>query len=209
MGIIQDNLRRFFSDKLIKKCCISKRREEFLHGRKYFLGVDIARMGEDESTFEIIDRTDRENLIQVENEQTKHTLTTDTTERIINLNKSYNFKQIFIDDGGMGVGVFDQLLKNNKTKRKVMAINSSSRPLDREEKKKKRTLKEDIYNNLLALMEQGKIKLLDDDELQASLRSVQFEYIDNKLHVWGNYTHIAEGLIRAAWCSKDKTLNIW
>jgi len=37
---------------------------------------------------------------------------------------------------------------------------------------------------------------------------VQFEYADDKtLKIFGRYTHIAEGLIRAAFCSKDKSLN--
>ena len=78
---------------------------------------------------------------QVENQITKKTLTTETTAHIIGLENLYNFKQIFIDDGGMGVGVFDQLLDTEATRRKTVAINNMARPLDREEKKKKRVKK--------------------------------------------------------------------
>ena len=209
LGEFVDELRQFFPDDLIKACQKAKRRNQILPGRNYFLGVDIARMGEDESTFEIIDRTERKNLIQVENLITKHTLTTETTKMILNLEKQYHFKQIFVDDGGMGVGVFDQLLTEETTKRKVIAINNASRPLTREEKKKKRAIKEDIYNNLLALMERGEIQLLDDDEIFMSLKSIQYEYENGKLKVFGNYAHITDGLVRAAWCSKDKSLNIF
>ena len=62
------------------------------------------------------------------------------------------------------------------------------------------------------LMETGKIKLLDDDNLFQSLKSVQYCYTNDSLgtrhlKLFGSYTHIAEGLIRAAWCVKYKDLN--
>ena len=59
-------------------------------------------------------------------------------------------------------------------------------------------------------METGKIKLLDDDEVKASLKSIQAEHDKDtgKLKIWGSYSHIAEGLVRAAECYKDKSLNI-
>lgn len=204
-----DELRQFFPDELIRKVMILKRRKNILPNRDYYLGVDIARMGEDESTFEIIHRREDDLLQQVENITTKHTLTTQTTKIILKLEEQYQFKQIFIDDGGMGVGVFDQLLDTDETKGKTIAINNSFRPLDREEKKRKRTLKADLYNNLLRLMETDMIQLLDDDEIYMSLKSVQFEYDGESLRIFGNYTHIAEGIIRAAWAGKDKSLNIW
>lgn len=210
LALFLDDLRRLFPDHLINKCMTAKRRKIVIPGRRYYLGVDIARMGKDESTFEIIDRTDRDHLIHVESIITKRTLTTETTKLILQLENKYHFKQIFVDDGGMGVGVFDQLLSDNRTKRKTIAINNTSRPLDSNDKQKKRASKEDIFLNLLTLMEQGKISLLDDDELALSLKCVQFEYIrgkgENKLRFFGNYMHIVDGLVRASWCSADKSL---
>lgn len=211
LGKILADLRQVFPDELIRECMVLNRRFSMSRrgSERYFLGVDVARMGEDESTFEIVDRINKKCLEQVENEITTKTLTTATTERILTLNRKYNFKQIFIDDGGMGVGVFDQLLTENSTKRKVVAINNLARPLDREEKQKKKILKEDLYNNLLGLMERKEIKLLKDDEIFQSLKSVQFEIKNGRVKYHGNYTHIAEGLIRAAWCVTDKGLNIY
>ena len=51
-------------------------------------------------------------------------------------------------------------------------------------------------------MERGAIKLLNDDDVIASLRSIQYEYVvkegqQTKLRIFGAYTHITEGLIRA------------
>lgn len=214
MGEFVDSLRQFFPDELILRCMTETRRESIERNKVYFMGCDIARLGEDEGTFEILDRTQRDLLVQVENIVTTKKRLNETTDEILRLDKLYKFRAIYIDDGGIGVGVFDYLLEHEQTKRKVVAINNKSRPLDRDETYKKKILKEDLYNNLLMLMEQGKIKLLKDDEIYQSLKSVQYEYIveagsNTKFHIFGNYTHIAEGLIRAAWCVKDKSLNIW
>ena len=64
-------------------------------------------------------------------------------------------------------------------------------------------------------MEHGEILLLDDDNLQNSLRSVQYEFImqdgqATKMRIFGSYTHITEGLIRAAWLAKkEKSKNFF
>ena len=108
------------------------------------------------------------------------------------------------------MGVFDILMEHQQTKRKTEALNNASRSLDNEDKRKKKILKEDLYTNLLRLMEQGRIDLFDDENLYLSLVSVQYEITKDKtLKIFGRYTHIAEALIRAAWCMKDKHLNIY
>ena len=212
LGEFIDEFRQFFSDDLIKACCTGKRPEKFESG-DYFLGVDVAGMGEDQSTFEIIKRISRRNLIQVENLFTTKTRTTDTTDEIKRLNNLYHFRRIYIDDAGMGIGVLDQLLLDSKTKFKVMGLSNVRRSTDAEEGETK-TQKEDLYQNLLCLMERGEVVLLDDDEVKASLKSVQFEYTDDRhgkrvLKINGMDDHIAEGLNRGCWCSKDKDLNIF
>ena len=217
LGLFLDELRQYFPDELIERVCSIKRRETILKNRDYSLGVDIARMGDDASTFEIIDKISEKNLVQVENIVTRKTRTTQTEDRIYQLNRQYDsIKHIYIDagSGSLGVGVFDHLLDNPETKRKVVAINNRARPLDREGKKKTKLLKEDLYDNLLSLMERGYIKLLDDEDIRVSLKSVQYEFLKKEMgftqmRIFGNDTHIAEGLIRAAWCVKDKALNIW
>ena len=205
-----DDLRRLFSDEVIERTLTLKRKEIILQ-RDYFLGVDIARMGEDEGTFEIIQKIDRENLQQVESIVTKKKLTTETFDRICQLNKMWNFRKIGIDagSGSLGVGILDFLLREPNVRRKVIALNNLSRNLDYDEKRRRGLLKEDMYFNLLALMEKGKIKLLKDDELALSLRSVQYEYVmkegqPTKIRIFGNYTHIVEGLVRAVWLANQK-----
>jgi len=211
-----DEIKRFFSEEWIKSVCTQERRETILKDRDYFLGCDISAMGKDETTFEIIDGTDRENLIQIENITTTRQLTTQTTKKILDLNRLYNFNKIGVDDAGVGFGVFSELLEAEETRKKVEAINNASRPLDDdpEHPQRKKILKEDLYWNLRTLGEKGKIKLLKDDELLLSLASVQHENIiksgeKTKYRIFGNYTHIVEGINRSVWVAKNKHLNIY
>jgi len=210
-----DELRQWFPTDLINELMVL---EPNILVRKsaYFLGVDFAGYGGDENAFVVVERLSKDVLRMVEivttnSEQIKYNMTGDTIDRIINLDKKYNFKKIYVDDGGMGSPIFDVLLQTNNVKRKVEAINNSRRSLDRDDKRKKTLMKEDLYSNLLRLMEQHKIELLKSSELALSLKSVQYEFDDDsgRLKIFGEYTHICEGLIRAAWCIKDKSLNIY
>lgn len=214
LGEFDEGLHRWFSDDLISNTCILKRRDSIVKDTNYYMGCDIARMGEDEGTFEIIDRISENKLIHIENIITRKKLTNETEDNVWMLDNKYDFNNIFIDAGSgtLGVSVYDHLLADDRTRDKVVAINNAQRPLDKEERKKVKILKEDLYDNLRALMEQGKIKLLDDEEVRASLQSIQYEYEmkdgePTRVKIWGDYSHITEGLIRAAWCVKYKDLN--
>ena len=212
LGEFVDELRRFFSTELIQSCMHKKGEMPFPKSNyKNYLGVDVARMGRDDSVlFSVAEY--KGTLYQIEMEVTSKTRLTETTRMIINANHKHNYKKIFIDDGGMGVGVFDPLLEHPETKRKVIPINNSSRGLDcdRGDGRKKKLLKEDLYNNLLSLMEQGRIKLRNDPDIALSLKSIQAEYTEaGKMKIFGSYSHITEALIRAAWCLKTKSLNIY
>ena len=215
LGEFLDDALQFFTEELILKCCILPRNSSgsILSSPEisYFLGVDIARMGEDDSTFEILKYINSKLIEQVANIITSKTMLTDTEDKIIELNNLYNFKRkgIGIDDAGLGAGVYDHLLRNNKLKWKIVGLSNARKSIDPDDRQKK-LLKEDKYYNLKILMERGEIKLLDDDEVKASLRSVHGEHdkITGRLKIWGSDDHIAEGLIRAAWCAKNKGLNI-
>ncbi|MAF42688.1 MAG: hypothetical protein CMI54_00775 [Parcubacteria group bacterium] len=209
LGEFVDELLQFFPTELIEKVMILQKETPPNPIGKNFLGVDVARMGGDETVLLSLQMNGRHNKLKMTDlEISKNTYLTETVRRIKNADNKNKYNKIYIDDGGLGVGVFDPLLEDNQTKRKVVAINNASRSIDREEKRK-RLLKEDLYNNLLVLMERGQIQLWKDADIMLSLKSVQCEYNNGKLKIFGRYTHIAEALIRAAWCTKDKRLNIW
>lgn len=171
----------------------------------YFLGMDIARLGEDATTFECLDATDTENVQQVFRIVTKKQLITETARKAIKLDEKWDFNKIGIDDGGMGVGVLDILLDNTSTEDKIIGLNNAKRDIDAEEGHKP-LLKEDMYNYLLVGGEQGKIHLINNDELIASFKSIQWEFTNNKTRISGNDAHEAEGVIRAYYLTKDKLL---
>jgi hypothetical protein len=202
-----DQVRSLFNEELIAQICVLKRRRSIIQDRTYYLGSDIAGYGKDETTHEILDRISEDCIEQVENEIAIRKLTTETSDRIQQLNIMYDFRQIGIDDNGLGFGVFSELMSDDRTKRKTQALNNTSRFLDNDGTQKKKILKEEMYLNLQILMERKKIKLLDDDEIKASLSSVQ---VDEQNNIFASYGHIVEGLIRAAWlCTKDKHLNLY
>ena len=199
---------QLFPDALIHKCMTLKRPETINAAGVYYLGVDVARMGGDEITYEILEQRDdflhhRENIIR------KYQRTPKTIGKILKLEELYRFNRLYIDDGGLGGPVFDHLLTEPTTKRKVVAINNASRPLDRDAKRNKKLLKEDLYLNLLKLMELGKIKLLDDSEIFTSFKSIVIEHSDGRTKIYGRYSHIVEGLIRAAWCVRERRLKLY
>jgi hypothetical protein len=206
LGEFIDELRQFFPTELIKeRMTLNEKREGT---GEYFLGVDVARMGGDESVL-IAVRRNGEQLEMVEMIIKEKVYLTEIIRLIKELDRRWNFKKMYIDDGGLGVGVFDPLLEDEQTRRKVVAINNSSRLIDNNGEKSKRLLKEDLYTNLLQIMEAKKIDLFKEPEIMMSLKSIQAEYEDGKLKIFGSYSHIAEALIRAAWCNRDKSLNIW
>jgi len=215
LGVAMLDMSRFFSDDLITKTCILKRRNNIIPHRKYYVGVDVSALGDDETTLEIIDKLPKDYIEQVENLVTNRVYTTDTSERLIFLHSLYKFKKMGIDSSGVGFGVFSELLNESKTKSRTVAMEALKRPLDDDGERSKTILKEQMYFRLLALMEKGKIKLLDDQNLIESLKSISFKLIlkpgqATRHEIEGNYSHIAEGLVRAVFlASEDKTLELW
>ena len=207
LGEFVGGIQRYFEDYLIESSCTLENHNP--KGDK-FMGIDIARMGGDETVLTSIDRINRKNLYQFDLTIPDPQTLTDTARLIIHKDKNINHKKIYIDDGGLGVGVFDILREDFQTKRKIIAINNAKRLINKENNKdrKKPLMKEALYANLKNLMENKNINLLDNAAVRQSLRSIQMDYGDGKLKIYGNYSHIAEALIRAAWCMKDKTLNI-
>ena len=210
LAIFTDELRRLFDDDLINKICIKKRGERFIINShsKYYIGVDVAGLGDDECSYEVLEKQQDKLIVQKENLVEKRNFTTDTSRKVIELNRIFKFSKIGVDDGGVGFGVFSELMNNDETKRKTEPLNNASRAkkYDVDDKERIKLLKEEMYYNLLVLMENKKIYLLDDSELKASLASIQ----EDEGRIYGSYSHIAEGLIRAAWLAeKDKTLNIY
>jgi hypothetical protein len=205
LAMFIDELYQFFSDEWIEEVCCLKKEGKINTGGKNYLGVDVGGFGKDVSAFVEVEEFNkkieqREGLIE------PHNKTTETTKTILKLDLKFKNKKIGVDDGGIGFGVYCELLDNDKTKRKTLALNNASRQTDSKGEKSKKLLKEEMYMNLKMLGEQKRLKLFNDDELRASLASIQYE--GDK--IFGSDSHYTEAAMRACWLAEQgKDLNIF
>lgn len=211
LGLFVGGIQRFISDELIDSMCVVSKHTPI---EDKFQGIDIARLGGDETVLISVDRIQRRKLIQFDMEIPEGQTLTDTARLIIHKDKAIKHKKIFMDDGGLGVGVYDLLYEDRQTKNKVIGLNNASREIERTWNKgkikirKKTLLGVDMAINFKMLAERGKIRLFDNPNIRQSLRSMQCDDSEGVLRIYGNYDHIFEALKRATWCMKDKTLNI-
>jgi len=211
-----DDIKQLFPDEVIIRCMTIPRSPLSQSGQVFsspeltsganYLGVDVGGMGDDPSIFFSLRKYSKTRCEQIDMEKTERTRITDVIDKIKTCEMRYRYHKVYIDDGGIGVGVFDSLLADSKFKYKVISINNASRELDDEGNKKARLMKIDLYMNLLGIMERGEIALWKDSEIFNSLKSIQIENDDGKTTIHGKDTHIAEALARAAYCMKEKSL---
>lgn len=206
---------QFFATALLKKQMTFiewNNKEDRKPGARYYLGLDIARYGGDENAFVICELFENKLKI-VKCITTDRVSTTDTIGRVEVYDREYRFNKIFVDDSGVGGAVTDVLI--DRLGRKVMGLNNASKRFEIQgEEKKRGILKEDLYSNALMLLETGKLELIADLDLLRSLKSVVFKYGESthgarNVKIYGAYTHLAEGMVRACWCLKEKGLELF
>jgi len=206
LGEFIDEFREYFTQEWIDNVCVLEK--ENVKGN-HTLGIDVARLGKDETTFEVfkIGKV----IKQVENIFLNKTLGHEIESKIRQLKNIYNLdrKSIGFDSAGVGGGTFDYIIRDPELKRCMVALENATRPIDAYGNKKK-LLKEHMYKCLKDMGERGELKLLKDEAVIQSLKSIQFEFKDNgEIKFWGVYDHITEGIIRGVWLAKDKSLNIY
>lgn len=215
LGEFTDDMSQFFKNELIKDSCSILEWEydkDYKKHNRYYLGVDFAGYGGDENAF-VVCEMEGEQLRIVKCWTTERVSATDTIGRIIEYNSKYNFNKIFVDDGGLGSPITDIL--QDRLGRKVVGLNNASKRIEVQgEEKNRGILKEDLYSNALTLMEQGKLQIIRDLDIIRSLKSITFSYGDNisslkKLHIYGNYAHLTEALVRSCWCTKERGLRLF
>ncbi len=215
LGMFVGGIQRFLSDNLVDETLTINPKEPYTPTGDKFQGIDIARKGGDEIVLTSFDRIQRKTLRQIDMEIPEGQTLTDTARLIIHKDRQINHKKIYMDDGGMGVGVFDILYEDPQTKGKVEGLNNASREIEKvinqgkTKIRKKTLLGEDMAINLKILMEQGRIKLFNDPKIRQSLRSMQYDMSEGKLKIYGNFDHIFESIKRGAYCMKNKSLRIY
>jgi len=207
--------RQFYGDAWIEKVCHVDENQITPKGGKNYGGFDLARMGGDSFTSEIVKKINKKNITQIDHYTRKMLLTTDNEDLIIEYTRKWNCRQSGIDAGSgtLGVSIYDHLQKINDIKRRIIAMNNREISIDQEEGKQ-RLFNEDMHDNLRALGERGELHLFNRDDIKASFRSVRWDKVQDAHGLWkvkisGKNTHIVEGIMRASeLASKDESLNI-
>lgn len=183
----------YFSRELIESCIEEYSIPEAINRKySYYLGVDFARMGTDESIF--VPLMSFGGGLRVNDLiETKHKLLTDAIGRIINMENEYNFVKALLDETGLGSGPTDVL--KEKLGYKVNGIHFTVKS------------KQDMYSNLHKLMSQGKIKFPNHKKLIFQLMDLRYEVMSNgdlKLHHSDKgHDDYPDALALACWAAKE------
>ncbi len=217
LGIAALDKRQFYSDDWIDKVCHVNQKTQIVPKEGYFFGgFDLARMGGDAFTSEIIKRISEENFTQVDHYTRRLLLTTKNEELIMEYTRKWDCTQSGIDAGSgtLGVSIYDHLQKVDDMKRRIIAMNNRMISVNQEDGKQ-RLYNEDMHDNLRAMGERGELHFYNLPEIKASFRSVRWDLVKDthglhKVRISGRDTHIVEGLKRAAELAKKAKINkVW
>jgi phage FluMu gp28-like protein len=196
-GEFIEDMDAYFPYDLINQCIdkdVLWHRYTPLAGKIYYIGADIARLGQDSTCLVVIEvdslmKTTFAKVVQIIELQ-KCTMDI-VIDKIVDVYKHYSPKRVFIDETGLGAGVSDLLGKKFNQIRLITGTQINKFPKSYEYGDKiigvKFTIqsKLDMFSNLKVLMEQGRIKLPNHPKLVAQLRDLRYETTENmniKLH---------------------------
>ncbi len=219
LAMFMEELKIFFTEEWITKVCRAKlpspeEAKEILESGDRYAGHDLARMGGDSFTAEIMWKQRNGKVRHIDHYSEKKLLTTRNEDLIKLYSNKWNCRQSGIDAGAgsLGVSILDHLINDPEFRNKIVAMNNRSVVTDRDGKTQ-RLFKEDLYDNLRAMGDHDEIELLDIEAVKHSLRSVQIEITKDlhelpKVRIYGEDAHIVEGITRAAQLAKEKSSNI-
>lgn len=212
LGQFVDEFQQLFPTKLIKDRMTFIRwifKEHYNKNLSYYLGGDLAGPGIDTNAFVILEMEDLKKVRIVTAEEDDEKNTAITRAKLELMDEAYNFKRMFLDSGGFGCGVVDEL--KERLGRKVIGLDNAKKSLDKEGRTGK-IFKEDLYSNARVLMEKNppEIDIINNHGLLKSLRAITFEHTaDKNLKIFGKGSHLAEAFVRACWAVKSKGLNLY
>ena len=207
--------RQFYSDAWIDQVCSMDPDMKVINAGTNFGGFDLARMGGDQFTAEILKKISEKQVFQIDHYTRSLLLTTDNEDLVREYTNKWDCHQSGIDAGSgtLGVSIYDHLQKEDDMKKRIIAMNNRQISVNNEEGKQ-RLFNEDMHDNLRSMGEKQQIKLFNGEDVKASFRSVQWDLQKdkhgvNKIRIYGRFTHIVEGIMRAAYLSQQyKELNM-
>lgn len=156
----------YFSWELIQSCIDETIPQlEFRDHPKheYYLGLDVARLGQDMSVFIISEKSWNDGKIRIVKVlEIEHQLINQAIGRAKYLNDKFKFNKIFIDETGLGSGVVDGL--KEQVGPAVQGITFTVEE------------KENLYSNLKMQMEKGNLKYPKHKKMLAEMQDLRYEY---------------------------------
>ncbi len=130
---------------------------------RYYMGVDVARTGRDETVYTIVGVDDEDVVYLEEVESESQSNVVDVAGRIKEFVRRYNLETIYIDETGLGGGLVDLSREQGSPVRGVIF-----------------TLQEkaEMYKNLRLLFENHKIKLKQINKMVYQLSYLRREYTE-------------------------------
>ena len=130
---------------------------------RYYMGVDIARTGMDETVYTLIGVDEEDNVFVESAEAESQSNVVDVAGRIGDLVTQYRIETVFVDETGLGGGLVDLGRSNGLPMRGVIFSVQE---------------KAEMYKNLRLLFENHRIKLKDINKLVYQLSYLRREYTE-------------------------------
>jgi hypothetical protein len=138
------------------------------------MAIDVARYGDDETVFSVIEKVSPINFIQIHQETWRNHSLMETVGKTLDLKRQLLVDLLVVDDAGLGGGVTDRL---RELKYKIQAFNgagASPNPAYL-------NARCDAFFNLKDMIDRQQIKIMNDFELQEQLLSIKIKYRSNEL----------------------------
>ena len=143
-----------------------KRTTEINHDEIPFMGVDIARFGDDKTVIIV-----RRGSKVVHIEELRKSDLAETTGVVLNFAKEHKVRNINVDEVGVGAGVLDNLKQDRRFNAK--GINGGMRADNPE---KYLNLRAQLFDGLRQRFADGDISIPNDPELISQLASITYKY---------------------------------
>jgi|TARA_R110000824_G_scaffold8714_4_gene39435 hypothetical protein len=130
---------------------------------RYYMGVDIARTGMDETVYTLIGVDEEDNVFVESAEAEAQSNVVDVAGRVGDLVAQYRIETVFVDETGLGGGLVDLGRSNGLPMRGVIFSVQE---------------KAEMYKNLRLLFENHRIKLKDINKLVYQLSYLRREYTE-------------------------------
>lgn len=137
---------------------------------KRVMAVDVARFGEDETVFSIIESYNVSQWQMIFQDFWRNKSTMETVGKIVELARTWELDQIIIDDTGVGGGVTDRL---GELRLPIIPFNGSEKPANELYQNKR----SEAFFRLKELFGLKTIKILPDPKLYEQLLAIKYKYM--------------------------------